>query len=88
MDVRVLPIGLILGMLVAYGRCSPQVELRVRSSNVESRTPAESVTIQAPEEKDLPAAARAEPARVVDVAPATVQEDRSQQSLACGPRCK
>jgi hypothetical protein len=78
MTIRLLLLSLTLGMLVAYGRCSPQVELTVRSSNVEPRTPVESVTIQAPKETDLPAAARAESARVVDVAPATVQEDRAQ----------
>jgi hypothetical protein len=87
MTIRLL-LGLILGTLVAYGHCSPQVELRVRSSIVEFPIPAESVTIQAPKETGRPAAVREEPALVVDVAPATVQEDRSRLIRACVPRCK
>ena len=88
MTIRLLLLGLTLGMFVPHNRCSPKAELRYRATTVEPQTRAESVTARAEKEKDPLAAVRVEPARVADVARATVLENRSGQSRAYVSRCK
>ena len=88
MTMRLLLLGLTLGIFVPHNRCSPQTELNYRATNAEPQTRAESVTARAEKETDPPVAVREEPVRVVAVARATVLEDRLGQIRAYAARCK